>query len=153
MSRGFDGQHPSDGEALVKNLLAWLAAPSTGTFGGFKPPPAQAENKQPGLYAIDWDSVQLPPRRVPNTYRGLLGMRSSLSSGADSPEQMIAAAKEAGYDFAAFGEELAKLTPGKLERLARLCQEQSGERFQVFAGFTYETATGALMLTFGRNLF
>jgi hypothetical protein len=152
MAGGFGQERPSDVERLLKNLFAWLTEPSRGQFGGFRPPPAPATDNQPGLYAIDWDTLQVPPRRLPNTYRGLIGLRSSLSDGTAPPAEMLAAARTAGYHFAAFAEDLARLTPEALEGLRRECVAASGPAFQAFPGFTYRLATGDEMLVFGPHV-
>ncbi|MDD5708090.1 MAG: hypothetical protein PHR35_19400 [Kiritimatiellae bacterium] len=146
-----DKAHPSEGERLVGNLLAWLVEPSRGRFGGYVPPPKQ-EAKEPGLHRISWDTIRPSGRQYPNRYKGLIGMRSALSTGSDSPAAMIAAAKAAGYDFAAFGDELVDLTADELERMRTVCESACSDRFQAFAGFTYKDMSGNSWQVFGNAL-
>ncbi len=144
---------PSDGRALLFNLLQWLAAPSRGTFGGYAPKPTDViANTDPRTQPVDWDKVTYGGKRFPHAYRGLIGLRSTLSTGAAEPRAMIQAARDAGYQFAAFSEELEKLTADKLEALKALCLAESSTTFQVFPGFTYHDDSGNAWATFGRTL-
>jgi hypothetical protein len=152
MAGGGGPAQPSNVERLLQNLLAWLAEPSRGRFGGFKPKAAPAAEREPGLFPIDWDAFQAPARRLPNTYRGLIGLRSTLTDGSAPPAAMLAATRAAGYHFAAFAEDLARLTPEALEALKRECAAASGTDFQAFPGFTYRLATGDEMLVFGTQV-
>jgi len=146
-----DRQHPSEGETLIMNLLRWLVAPSRGQFGGYvkRPPPPE---KELGLYRINWNRVKPSGAQFPSIHKGLIGMRSSLSTGTASPEAMIRAAKEAGYDFAAFGEDLGELTEAELSSLTALCAGSCEESFQAFAGVIYRDASGNAWQVFGNSL-
>jgi hypothetical protein len=151
---GANAALPSDGRALLFNLLAWLAAPSQGTFGGYvNTPKDTVENTDIRNAPVNWDNIPLPSGKgMPNAYRGLIGLRSTLSTGAAAPEAMIQAAKDAGYQFAAFAEDLDKLTAAKFTALKTLCAAQSSDAFQVFPGFVYRDESGNRWLTFGRTL-
>ena len=146
-----DEQHPSSGERLLQNLFAWLTAPSMGTLGGYVAPPKE-EEKEPGLHSINWDKVQLPPKHFPNTHKGLIGLRSTLSDGSSTPEELIQAARAAGYHFAAFSEDLAALTETELESLKSTCLKHCDETFQAYVGFTYRDASGNTWQVFGNAL-
>ncbi len=148
---GRDEKHPSNGEKLLQNLFAWLVGPSRGRFGGYTAQP-QEEEKEAGLHAIAWDKLRLPDRQYPAVYRGLIGLKSGLSTGKASPQEMIAAARKAGYDFAAFSEDLEELTPDKLDALKTACRAGSDGRFQAFAGFVYHDASGNAWQVFGNDL-
>jgi hypothetical protein len=144
---------PSDGRKLLFNLLTWLGTPSQGKLGGFVPKPAATGmGGEAGFQTVDWDKVSLTGKTFPNSYRGLIGMRSNLSDGTASPAEMIQAAKDAGYQFAAFTEDLTKLTADKLETLRKVCTEASSDTFQVFPGFTYRDESGNAWATFGRTV-
>ena len=143
---------PSDGRALLLNLLRWLGEPSRGSFGGYRPPPEVGTGDEVGFQAVDWDAVKLEGRSQPNTYRGLIGLRSSLSGGAAKPEELIGAAREARYDFAAFTEDLAAFTAEKLATLTRVCLAASDDKFQAYPGFRYRDESGNSWATFGRSL-
>ncbi len=144
---------PSDGRALVINLLRWLGQPSRGKLGGVPvaPPPATIGDEV-GFQTVDWDKVELKGRTQPRTYRGLIGLQSNLSVGREAPDQLLAAARTAGYDFAAFTEDLAGLTADKLARLKELCETASTDRFQAYPGFAYRDQSGNQWVTFGRQL-
>lgn len=146
-----DTQHPSCGERLLQNLFAWLTAPSRGTFGGYQASPP-AEEEEVGLKAVDWERLALPARHYPNCYRGLIGLRSSLSVGRDSPETLLAAAREAGYAFAAFSEDLRQLDEPELEALKATCARLSTDAFRAFAGFVYRDASGNAWQVFSNDL-
>ncbi|NOY79608.1 MAG: hypothetical protein GXP31_01255 [Kiritimatiellaeota bacterium] len=148
---GRDPKHPSNGEKLLQNLFAWLVAPSRERFGGYAPQP-QKEEKEAGLHPIAWDKLHLPDRQYPAVYRGLIGLKSTLSTGKATPEDMIAAARRAGYDFAAFSEDLTDLTPDKLAALRKACRMGSDGVFQAFAGFVYHDASGNAWQVFGNDL-
>ena len=149
---GTDRQMPSDGRRVLINLLDWLAEPSGGTLGGYTPPPEPDFGDEVGFQRIDWDRVAFRKAALPNIWRGLIGMRSSLSTGRSSPADMIAAARAAGYHFAAFAEDLDKLSADKLDSLIKLCAAESSEKFQAYAGFTYRDESGNAWVTFGRQI-
>lgn len=152
---GTSQQLPSDGRRLLMNLLTWLAEPSKGkgTLGGYTPPPETGIGDEVGFQRINWDRVGLKKKEaLPGIWRGLIGMRSSLSTGRSAPADMIAAAKASGYHFAAFAEDLDKLSAEKLDSLIKLCASSSSETFQVYAGFTYRDESGNTWLTFARHI-
>ncbi|MEN6404717.1 MAG: hypothetical protein ABFD94_22425 [Armatimonadia bacterium] len=142
----------SDGAGLVVNLLRWLGKPSQETFGGYKTPSEQGQEPEPGFVEVNWDKVKLEGRPQPDCYRGLIGLHSNLSDGAGTPEEMMAAAKAAGYHFAAFTDALGKLDADELERLKAACLKASDASFQAFPGFTYEDESGNGWMVFGRQV-
>lgn len=150
---GNDPYKPSDGRALLLNLLRWLGQPSLGKLGGgaVAPPPLEVGDEV-GFQRIDWDSLELKGKSVPNCYRGLIGLQSNLSVGQASPEELIAAARDAGYHFAAFAEDLGKLTPEGFARLKQLCAAACSEQFQVYPGWLYRDGSGNSWTTFGHQL-
>lgn len=149
-----DQNFPSYGETLISNLFSYLSS-TPGELGGYAGEgPVMEEEKEAGLYAIDWDktSISADFREYPGRFKGIVGLKSHLSDGKSSPEEMIKAAKEAGYQFAVFAESLERLAPEKLERLNRICAQYSDGQFQAFPGYTYYDASGNRYLVFGRNL-
>lgn len=150
-----EGTHPempSDGRVLLFNLIRWLTEPSRGKFGGYEPKPFKGLDDEVGFRKIDWDKLVLSRNEITNCYRGLIGLKSKLSTGADTPADMIAAARAAGYQFAAFTEDLEKLTPESLGELIHICGKSSDTAFQVYPGFTYHDASGNAWVTFGRQI-
>jgi len=149
---GTKADKPSDAARLFVNLVRWLGEPSAATLGGYQPPPEQGLGDEPGMQLVDWDKVKIEGKSQPNCWRGLIGMHSNLSDGAAAPADMIAAAKAAGYDFAAFTDDLEKLTAAKLEAMKQVCLAQSDASFQVYPGFTYHDESGNRWCTFGRQM-
>ncbi|HEY3417002.1 MAG TPA: hypothetical protein VGM23_08985, partial [Armatimonadota bacterium] len=150
---GTNNNLPSDGRKLLFNVLNWLAAPSKEPFGGFVPPPVDTGmGDEVGFQAVNWDKVSITGKTFPNAYRGLVGMQSNLSGGASSPAEMIQAARDNGYQFAAFTEDLAKMTADKLDTLKKLCLDASSDTFQVYPGFSYRDESGNAWVTFGRTI-
>lgn len=149
-----DSNFPSYGEILLYNMFEWLTEPSMGLFGGFEKEVVAEEEEEIGFIEIDWDRVQYREdyKQYPHTFKGIIGLKSSLSDGRDTPEALLAAAKEAGYDFAAFSENLAKLDAGKLRRLNEVCAKFSDADFQAFPGFTYIHASGNKWQVFDRQI-
>ena len=124
-----DGQRDgrkSGGRRLIKNLLHWLAEPSRGskTVGTFDP--ESARPPKPPVIDVEaklaaWRS---PGRKdYPKQFRGLIGAHSTLSDGTSSPEEMVAGAREAGYDFIGFTENLAMMDEAKWKRLVAACDK------------------------------
>lgn len=149
---GARGGKPSDGRPLLLNMLKWLGAPSAGTLGGYVRPAEIGVGDEVGFQQVDWDKIRIEGRLQPNTYRGLIGMRSSLSTGTSSPEQMIEAARAAGYDYAAFTEDLSQLTATGMDSLRSICETASGAEFQVYPGIAYRDESGNSWATFGRTV-
>lgn len=144
---------PSDARALLLNLVRWLGEPSQGKLGGVAvSPPPLVTGDEVGFQRIDWDSVQITGRAIPNLYRGLIGLQSDLSVGAATPEELIAAARAAGYDFAAFTEDLAQLDAAEFARLKAACLAARAEDFEVYPGWLYRDASGNSWTTFGHQL-
>ncbi|MBQ7651081.1 MAG: hypothetical protein IJS15_08985 [Victivallales bacterium] len=140
----FEG-YPGDSRRLVLNLFRWLSEPSKGVFGGYEPkidrrlPP---QDKVLGFEVFDWDKAKLEGDVMPHRYRGLIGAHSSLSDGKATPQELIAAAKKAGFDFLAFLEPLEQMTEEKFNELKRICEESSGDTFMAYPGFLYLDESG-----------
>ena len=145
----------SDGARLIENLLCWLAEPSQGskTIGQFDP---EKERVPPPQYNVDeiLKKWARPGRRdYANQYKGLIGARSNLSDGRSSPEEMIAAAKKAGYDFIAFTEDLAKMNETKWKKLLTVCDRVNAAdpNFIAYPGLDFLDEAGNRGLHFGQR--
>ena len=159
-SRGmlFDGERDgrkSHGRRLIKRLLRWLAEPARGskTVGLFDPAQYVAKIEQP-----DPDRILqrwcVPGRKdYANQYRGLVGAHSSLSDGQNTPEEMIAAAQAAGYDFIAFTEDLAAMDELKWQQLLAVCNKvnQANPKFRAFQGLDFLDEAGNRGVVFGQR--
>ena len=134
----------SDGARLIENLLCWLAEPSQGSteVGTFDSTGDKAVIKVEDVEQLleDW---QKPGRRhYRNQYKGIIGAHSNLSDGNASPEQMIAAAKKAGYDFIAFTESLEHMDETKWKKLLAVCDRFSSGSFKACPGMDFFDEAG-----------
>ena len=144
------GGKPGDGLTLTVNTLRWLAESSKGVYGAeHQPWTPPKDSSEVGFVPIDWDKVRFPARAFEREYQGLIGPQTSLSGGQGSPEEFIAEAQKAGYDFIAFGEELANLTPEKYERLKKVCASACQRAFRAYPGFRYYDENGCRWMVFG----
>ena len=141
-----------DGAKLVENLLTYLAEPSRGEFGGFKPPPKEEPKPELGFVTIDWDKDGYSGAYMPHCFVGLIGVKSALSSGTGSPAQFIQAAQEAGYDFVGFTEDLDQLTEAEFGQLQETCKTASTDKFKAYPGFAYLDESGNSWVTFSDRL-
>ena len=148
LMEGKIGGAPGNAARLLDNLFAYLAEPSRGRFGGYMPPKKE-EPKESGFQVIDWDKQQVAGAFMPQCHLGLIGARSRLSCGQGEPEAFIQAAKAAGYQFLAFTEELAELTPETFAQLQELCAKHSEATFKAYAGYSYLDESGNAWATFG----
>ena len=149
-----DGKR-SDGARLIENFLCWLAEPSQGSteVGSFDPDKFEAAEEKVDVdkRLKEWAS---PGRRdYPNQYKGLIGAHSNLSDGASTPEEMIAAAKAAGYDFIAFTEDLAGMDEAKWKRLLAACDKahQDDPNFMAYPGLEVIDEPGNRGVIFGNR--
>ena len=137
---------------LVENIFLYASAPSKGKFGGWKPAKKDAE-KEIGFSSIDWSKSRHTGNYSKRCYRGLIGAQSNLSVGSGSPEEFIAAAKKAGYDFIAFLEPLEKMDPEKFARLKKICQAASGSNFVAYPGLLFKDNSGNQWGVFSDTMF
>jgi len=140
-----------DAARLIGNLMTWLAEPSHGEFGGFVPEKIEKE-PEVGFRRIDWDKAYSKGAYMPHCFVGLIGAKSSLSSGQGMPEQFIEAAQEAGYDFIGFTEDLDQLTEAEFAKLKETCEQASTEEFKAYPGFAYFDESGNSWVTFSNQL-
>ena len=153
-----DGEHEgrlSDGALLIENLLCWLAEPGwrSRAVGNFH----AREYKQPRM-DVDVDATlkawAKPGRRdYPRQFRGLIGAHSNLSDGKSSPEEMIAAARKAGYHFMAFTEDLSKVNEAQWKRLLVACDRanKADSAFIAYPGIDFMDEAGNRGLHFGNR--
>ncbi|MBE6377019.1 MAG: hypothetical protein E7050_11250 [Lentisphaerae bacterium] len=137
---------------LVENIFLYASAPSKGKFGGWKPAVATSA-KEMGFSSIDWTKSYHTGDFSKRCYRGLIGAQSNLSVGTGSPEEFIAAAQKAGYDFIAFLEPLEKMNADKFDRLKKICQAASDEKFFAYPGLLYKDNSGNQWAAFSDTMF
>lgn len=164
LSKGFNGI-PSDFGVLLENTYQWLAEPSmkNGKVGGYVTDPARLlpENKQKGALdgyeELTWlDESQIMGYmgydhigQDKKLFRGLIGVKSSYSTGSGTVAEYAEAAQKAGLDFVAFMEDFDHLTPEKLESLKSECQKYSNDKVLLYAGYTIQNNVGNYMFFFG----
>ena len=164
LERGVKGR-PSDFGRLLENTFRWLAEPSlqTGALGGhvtsaerLLPPNAREEVKREykGYEERYWpyDPKELDKYELPaglKLYRGLLGVKSSYSSGTGTVEDYARTARELGLNFLVFMEDFSRLTPDRFEQLKADCLKHSGDDLSLLAGFTITSNIGNHLFFFG----
>ena len=162
---------PSDLGNLLTNTLRWLAEPSwrsgsgSSEVGGWTQPPGRldppnaaaavraryADVHHPGLA----DKASLARNPATGTYlgvRGIIGLRSSLSTGMDTVEEFAAAASllpNSPIGFLVFLEKFEHLTPAGLEQLRSECKEHSTAKLQLIPGYSITNTLGNEMMFIG----
>ncbi|HEY3398445.1 MAG TPA: hypothetical protein VGM19_12390 [Armatimonadota bacterium] len=86
------------------------------------------------------------------SFRGLIGARSNLSTGSDSPADLIAAAKAAGLDYVVFLEDFTALTPDKLKALQAACAAGNTDKFRAIPGFQIDDNRDHSQFFFGEHV-
>jgi hypothetical protein len=150
--QGRPPDRPSDGARLTYNLLKWLVEPSVAAgMGGYvyQPPPSPPREAEPGFQEIDWSQVRPVSPLYPHAFAGLIGAQTALSSGTGAPEEFIASAKHAGYQFIAFTEDLERLNAAGWDKLVAACKAGTDAGFAAIPGLYYRTVYGVEYVTFG----
>ena len=147
------GGHRSDGARLCYNLLDWLMQPSAALpgWGGFvyQPIPPRTLDGELGFIRYDWTKQRPVKPMYDHAYLGLVGAMSNLSRGQSSPEEILAAAKTAGYEFVVFTEDLGVLKKEGWDKLVAVCKASSDAKFAAFPGMYYKTKWGQEFVVFG----
>ncbi|HRZ56072.1 MAG TPA: hypothetical protein P5525_11525 [Candidatus Paceibacterota bacterium] len=143
LDAGMDGK-PSHLGKLVVNTLRWLAEPSLGKpgFGGATTDPKllRETNLAEDVPPRDWSNAKFPPAK-PN-WHGVVGARTTRTTGKASAAEFAAAAKKAGLHFIVFLEEFSLLTRDEFESLRAECAKLSDDTFQAYPGFTIQDVFG-----------
>lgn len=151
LSGGFDGV-PSDMLPLLINTLHWLAAPSVaaGQLSGMKTNPAALRPQVPRFPdepPVRWATREFPPDPQPRF--GLIGARTTYSTGRGTVADYVAKAKAAGLDFIVFLEDFAALDEPGLQALKADCEAQSTDTFLAVPGFTLKDVVGTHYFQYG----
>ncbi len=162
LSKGL-GNRPSDFGKLLLNTYAWLAEPSvkSGAVGGATQDPNRLLEPMLRAGAIDqfheWNrnEVEVLGYRHPpingKLFRGLIGAQTALSGGEGTVADYAEAAVETGLDYVIFLEDLAQLTPEKLETLKAEVAKHTTPTLQLYAGYRMKANTGNHMFVCGKN--
>ena len=137
---------------LVKNVISYLHEPGKNTLGGFKPRVKKAA-VEIGFSGFNWKKDAHRGDQMPYRFDGLIGAQSSLSVGKSTPQELIAAAKKAGYSFIAFLEPLEKMNEAKFNQLKKICADASGKDFYAYPGLLYRDLSGNLWGAFSDTIF
>ena len=143
---------PSGGYQLLENSLKWLAAPSLAdtALGGAPDDPQLVEdpNKTKFTAPFSWTNPpSFPP--VDAAYKGVIGPRTSYSSGKATPDDWVKAAKAQGLSYLVFLEEFSKLPPDRFKKLKDDCARLSSDQFTAIPGFTIDDEIGNHYFYFG----
>jgi hypothetical protein len=154
------GDRPSDFGKLFENTLRWLAAPSlkSGSLGGYVQDPKQLVRpnlrKKPEEFFSQFGGCP-NPAAPGNVYRGLVGARTTYSSGRGSVAEYAKAATNVGLDFIVFLEEFGKkggLTETKYRKLEADCQRLSTDKLLLIPGFSFRNNIGNHQFVYGRDI-
>lgn len=150
------------GAQFLDNAYRWLAAPSiqSHTFGGYragmeaKAAPKQAPLAPEAVENTDlYDQILAAPtrpvvRHVPdseehwNDYVGLIGAHTALSTGQGTVQEYVIRARQKGYQFIVFTENLEQMDETKWKQLVTECKAASTPLFRAIPGIDYLDVSG-----------
>jgi len=138
MGVGLDAK-PSDMPTLLDNLFGWLGEPAAGgrLFTGAK---TDAERLEPPKFEPP-EPLDMARHAYPGPkkgFRGVIGARTTYSTGKSTPEQYVQAAKEAGFSFLVILEDYEHITEQSFHELQKKCEALNADDFLVFVGLTYQ---------------
>ncbi|HEY3416508.1 MAG TPA: hypothetical protein VGM23_06465, partial [Armatimonadota bacterium] len=131
---------PSDFWKLLENSYRWLSAPSL-QMGSYGPDIAVHPPLAGATPAIPWNELTFPPAPK-KYYRGTVGAHTALSTGKGSVQDWADAAKQAGFDFIIFTEDLAAMKGDKWKQLQSACKAATSDTFIAYPGIEYKNAAG-----------
>lgn len=148
---GFGGK-PSHLTQLLLNTCKWLAEPSlaAGRLGGAQSPPdilSPDVVRYPDDPPVIWAQREFPPDTPPR--KGLIGARTSYSTGEGTVADYVSKAKAAGHDFLVFLEDFKAMTKEKLDQLKADCAAATDESFFAVPGMTMEDEAGNHTFVYG----
>ncbi len=164
LDKGLDGR-PSHYGRLLENTFRWLAEPSltNGNLGGYVMPEDRlipynltADGQQQYVnanvpYDYDPDTLDEVAEPARTIYKGLIGARTSYSSGSSTVAEYAAAATNAGLDFVVFLEELSELTESEFDQLKADCISNSTASLVLLPGFCAKVNIGNHTFLFGED--
>ncbi|MCG2659769.1 MAG: hypothetical protein L6437_05940 [Kiritimatiellae bacterium] len=162
LSRGLGGQSSDYGKLLL-NTYKWLAEPSikTGKVGGHvtdivrltEPQLRPDAIKQFAEWVYNEEEVleYRRPSQAGRLFRGLIGAETQLGGGKGSVADYAKAAGEMKLDFIVFLDDIARLSPEKLDLLKTECSKHSSSNLQLYAGYKMDANIGNHMFIFGMN--
>lgn len=161
LSKGLNGK-PSDFGRLLENTYRWLAEPSLAGkgVGGYvageetliTPNRRAAIRKMYDISPWPYDETVKQwhrPSTFTRPYRGLLGAKTSYSSGKGTVKEYADAAKQAGLQFIVFLDDFDRLTPATFAQLKADCRAHTDDTILLIPGFTIDANTGDHMFFYG----
>lgn len=150
LERGLGGV-ASDGYKIIENALKWLTEPSLqntpalggATLGGAAMDDSLLQHPWKTKFsgAFDWSHAEqfLSPQHA---YSGIVGARSTYSSGQATVEQWVQAARAKGLSYLVFLEDFKALSPAKFDKLKDDCARLSTPDFGAIPGFAIDDEVG-----------
>lgn len=149
--RGLIGK-PSDGTRLIVSMLNWLATPSLAAdvLGGAKMNQKILQNPNKIQYCgpFNWSKKQTFPA-APLPYPGIIGAKTTYSSGTADVNAWIRAAEQENLAFVVFLEDFSKLTKEKFAALKKECKKRSTPSLALIPGFVIDDEVGNHYFYFG----
>lgn len=106
--------------------------------------------KEARMHNVTVESLILQ-RAKPAPFRGLIGAKTSLSSGKGTVEEFAGAARRTGLDYLVFLEDFANLSPENFLTLKAECKRHSDDKLLLVPGIYVESNIGHHMYLFGLN--
>jgi len=155
LTEGFEGR-PSGLLKLFVNTVGWLAEPSmqAGALGGGQTDEdilLPAVPRYPDDVPVKWADREFPPDD-PAPKLGLIGARTSYTTGSGTVADYVAKAKAAGLDFIVFLEDFAELDEEKLDALKADCEAHTTDTFFAVPGYTTVDVIGTRNFQYGYRI-
>lgn len=148
-------QKPSGGYKLVEYALEWLSEPSlSGTALG-------GAAMDAALLRDPWQTQFGTPYAWPNqptfpavdpAYPGMIGARTTYSTGKASAAEWVEKAKAAGLSFVVFLEDFKHLSKENFDKLRAQCAQLCSPEFAAVPGFTIDDEVGNHYMYFGTSV-
>ena len=150
LDRGFK-KVPSAGYRLFENGVKWLAEPSIAetALGGASADPALLQDPNKTHFSPPYAWSNTPYFPAADTFEGVIGPRTTYSSGKATPDQWAARAKAQGLSYLVFLEEFSKLPRENFDKLKADCARLSSDQFTAIPGFTIDDEIGNHYFYFG----
>lgn len=137
--KGAKGMGPVETGRFLENLFGWVGANAGGVDAA----------KLPRLVTAKEDDRSLGTDY--RLYRGVIGPRTTLSSGRSTPEAFIAKAKKLGLDFVVFLEDFSALSAANFEKLRETCRAATDDRFSAWPGYAFSRDNGNRQFVFSTD--
>lgn len=121
-----------DGAQLYRNIYDWLGDPSIDQGTVFKKSPQPPELKTPNVpkppTELTDGELEIKLNRTDdvqmnlNQYKGIVGIKSSISGGQNTVAELCTAAQSKGYNFLVFAEDYDLMSKEKYEQLVQQCE-------------------------------